>query len=107
MGIRETLQMFNSSDPKPDFLEIAIVACTLLMYVIYLVYILITGNSRVFSFTTLIITLGTVIILAIREVMGNKRGWIIAQYAILFGLVCYICLHRWNGHVMRSMSVLS
>jgi hypothetical protein len=94
MNVLETLRMFSHSDPKPDILEGAIIACTLLTYVIYLIHILITGDSRICSFSTLIITLGTAFIFAIREMMGSKRGWILVQYAILFALVCYIFIHK-------------
>lgn len=104
MGLFETLQSLNSAEQKPDFLEIIVIASTLLVYMIYFIFVLVTGNSRIFSFSTLIITLGTVFILAIRETMGGKRGWILVQCIILFGITCYIFMHKWNNRIINYIA---
>jgi hypothetical protein len=99
MGLIETFQSLTSAEAKPDFLENIVVGSTLILYIIYLIFILTTGNSRVFSFSTLIITIGAVIVICLKETMGNMRGWILVQCAILFGIVGYICMHKWNNRI--------
>ena len=103
MGLREIYQTLNHAEPKPDFLEAAVIACGLLIYILYLVYVVRTGHSKVFSFGTLLVTAGTVLILIVRELVNKRRWLVVFQYAILVGIVAYIGFHRWGIHTSEHL----
>lgn len=96
MSWNSIFHFLNHSEQKPDFLEVSVIACSILIYLIYLIYILRTGNSRILSFSTLIVTAGAALILGIREFVSRKRWLILIQYILLVGIVCYIGFHRWK-----------
>lgn len=96
MALDNLFHLLNHSVPKPDFLELFVLASSVLVYVIYLIYIVRTGNSKILSFSTLLVTAGAALIFAIREFASKKRWLILIQYMLLIIISCYIGFHRWK-----------
>ena len=96
MAFDNLFHLLNHSAPKPDFLETFVVACSVLAYLVYLVYIIRTGNSKILSFSTLIVTAGAALIFAIREFVSGRRWLILIQYILLVLITFYIGIHRWS-----------
>lgn len=95
--MKRLYKFFTDEEDKPNILECIIVGLTVLTYIIYLVYVLVTKNSRVLSLMTLIFTAGAVAILAIREFTNHRRWWIFLQCAILAGILIFLFTHRWKN----------
>jgi hypothetical protein len=104
MELREIYQVLNHSEPKPEFLETIVIACGLLVYIIYFLYVVRTGNSKIISFSTLLITAGTILILVIRELVNKRRWLIVVQYSLLVGIIAYLGFHRWGIHTSERLA---
>lgn len=88
------LKYFTEEDSKPDFLECLVVSLTLILYIVYLIYVLVTNNSKIFSVMTLVITAGAAFIILIKEITNHRRWWMFLQYAILIAIFIYLFVHK-------------
>lgn len=101
MALSELYQTLNHADPKPMYLEVLVVGCSLFIFLLYFIHVIRTGNSKILSFSTLFVAAGTAIILISKELINKRRWLIVIQYIILISIIGYLTFHRWEIYRTR------